>query len=65
MVERDVAAHYELGFEDARLFNDGEPRLEFIRTLELLDRWLPSPPARVLDVGGGTGVYAGPLCRRG
>ena len=33
-------------------------RLEFERTQELLRARLPVPPARVLDVGGGTGVHA-------
>jgi SAM-dependent methyltransferase len=33
--------------------------------MELLERLLPSPPAAVLDVGGGPGTYAAPLARRG
>src|SRR5262244_2853095 len=33
--------------------------------MELLDRMLPSPPARLLDVGGGPASYAAPLARRG
>ena len=65
MVDPDVTAHYELGLEESRLFVDGHPRLEYLRTLELLDRLLPPAPARILDVGGGTGVYAVPLCERG
>lgn len=65
MVDPDIAAHYALGFEAMRLFDDGHPRLEHVRTLELLDRHLPSPPGRVVDVGGGTGVYAVPLVERG
>src|SRR5215211_5517048 len=40
-------------------------RLEFLRTRELLQRQLPSPPAVVLDVGGGTGVHASWLAGRG
>ncbi len=32
--------------------------LEFLRTQILLRRYLPAPPAQVLDVGGGSGVYA-------
>ena len=33
--------------------------------MELLDRLLPGPPARRLDVGGGPGTYAAPLASRG
>ena len=33
--------------------------------MELLERLLPAPPARVLDVGGGPGTYAAPLARLG
>lgn len=60
MIDRDVAAHYELGLEDVRLGAGGTPRLEYLRTLELLDRFLPAVAggSDVLDVGGGTGVYA-------
>jgi ubiquinone/menaquinone biosynthesis C-methylase UbiE len=33
--------------------------------MELLARYLPAPPARILDVGGGTGVHAIWLAERG
>jgi ubiquinone/menaquinone biosynthesis C-methylase UbiE len=65
MVDGSISAHYELGLERERLFVDGEPRLELARTLELLDRILPPPPARLIDVGGGPGAYASALARRG
>lgn len=44
--------------EDERLTRSRHGTLEFIRTQELLRRHLPVPPARVLDVGGATGVHA-------
>ncbi|GAA4687269.1 hypothetical protein GCM10023347_48560 [Streptomyces chumphonensis] len=44
--------------EGARLSKSADGRLELLRTQELLRRFLPAPPARVLDVGGGTGVHA-------
>jgi ubiquinone/menaquinone biosynthesis C-methylase UbiE len=43
--------------EDDRLIRSGHGRLEFVRTQELLRRWLP-PASDVLDVGGATGVHA-------
>lgn len=65
MVDPDIAAHYGLDLERSRLLVDGRPRLEYVRTIELLARLLPAPPARVLDVGGGDGVYAVPLAEQG
>jgi SAM-dependent methyltransferase len=52
----DIAAYYERGNEQHRL--RGGSRLELVRTQELLVRFLPPPPAVVLDVGGGPGAYA-------
>jgi len=49
--------HYDLGLEQGRL-GSGAGSLELVRTRELLDRFLPKPPAVVLDVGGGPGLYA-------
>ena len=46
-------SHYGTGYERSRLFPGGIASLEFVRSMELLDRLLPQPPARLLDVGGG------------
>lgn len=43
----------------------GEGKLEYLRTWELLERYLPEAPATLLDIGGATGVYAFPLSERG
>jgi len=56
--------HYSAGIERGRLLGGGD-HLELVRTLELLDVVLPPPPARLLDVGGGPGVYASRLARAG
>jgi ubiquinone/menaquinone biosynthesis C-methylase UbiE len=60
-----IESHYGTGYERSRLFPGGRPSLEFARSMELLERLLPAPPARLLDVGGGPGSYAAPLARRG
>jgi len=57
--EPDLFAFYTSRYaEDDRLRMSPHGRLEFARTRELLERYLPPAPAWVLDVGGGTGVHA-------
>jgi SAM-dependent methyltransferase len=57
--EPDLERFYENRYvEDDRLRATPHGRLEFERTRELLRRKLPRAPARVLDIGGGTGVHA-------
>jgi ubiquinone/menaquinone biosynthesis C-methylase UbiE len=62
---RALEAHYVSGLERDRLVVAGVPRLELVRTLELLERFLPPPPADLLDVGGGAGAYSARLARSG
>jgi ubiquinone/menaquinone biosynthesis C-methylase UbiE len=59
----EVLAYYDRGEEQGRL--TARPSLERVRTQALLERFLPSPPAQVLDVGGGAGVYASWLAELG
>jgi SAM-dependent methyltransferase len=63
MLDPSIEAHYALGVERRRLA--GESNLEWLRTQELLERYLPAPPASILDVGGGPGIYAGWLAEKG
>src|SRR5436305_12660301 len=53
----EILTHYGEGAEQPRLLA-GTSRLELTRTQLLLPRFLPRPPARLLDVGGGPGAYA-------
>ncbi|HET6896785.1 MAG TPA: class I SAM-dependent methyltransferase [Vicinamibacteria bacterium] len=62
--DEDVRLFYEAGLEAGRLAA-GPGVLELARTQDVLERRLPPPPARVLDVGGGTGLYARWLAGRG
>ena len=56
-MDPDVVRHYEGKDEIVRL-TAGAGLLEFHRTKEVLQRHLPSPPADIVDVGGGTGPYS-------
>lgn len=61
----EIVEHYEAGaYEHGRL-GFGVGRLELVRTRELLERYLPRPPAIVADVGGAAGVYASWLAGAG
>lgn len=61
-LDPDFYRYYERGREAARLERHS---VEQARTLELLARYLPLPPAAILDVGGGAGAYAFPLAAQG
>jgi SAM-dependent methyltransferase len=63
-LQRDILRYYETGQEASRL-DSPFFRWEKIRTLDLLDRFLPPTPAVILDVGGGAGAYAFPLAEKG
>lgn len=52
-------------FEDSRLTRSPHGRLEYRRTQELIRRWLTRSGARVLDIGGGTGIHAAWLAADG
>jgi SAM-dependent methyltransferase len=60
----EILGHYAEGLERDRLF-EGRCQLERVRTQELLARHLLPPPAVILDVGGGPGVYAQWLANKG
>jgi SAM-dependent methyltransferase len=63
-IRPEILDHYEVGVEASRLAG-GTGRLELARTQELIQRFAPPSPAFIYDIGGGPGVYASWLARRG
>ena len=64
VLDEAIQQYYGLGQEQTRLLAPaGE--LERLRTLDILGRHLPSPPAVICDIGGAAGIYAFPLSERG
>lgn len=62
----EILAYYERGGEVDRL-RGGFPSgpLEFVRTKEIVLRFIGPPPLDVLDVGGAAGVHSAWLAQRG
>src|SRR5690242_5080761 len=58
-----MTAHYDGGLEVHRLSTWA--RLEFIRTMEILRRYLPPRAAVIAGIGEGPGVYTLPLAAEG
>lgn len=63
-IAREVQAYYARGGEARRLFKS-HGLIELARTQEIILRHLRPPPATVLDVGGGPGIYSCWLAARG
>jgi SAM-dependent methyltransferase len=63
-LQPEILNYYNAGQEAGRLETPFS-QWEKIRTFDLLERFLPSPPAVILDVGGAAGAYAFPLAEKG
>lgn len=63
-MDQEIREFYARGFEEERLRVGGNGRLEFLRTQDVVRRFV-GERSRVLDVGGATGVHAGWLAEDG
>jgi SAM-dependent methyltransferase len=60
-----IRQHYEARYDEDDRLRSGIGRLEFVRVQEIVRSHLPKGSARVLDVGGATGVHAEWLLEEG
>lgn len=56
---------YYTSVDESQRLTRLESELELLRTRDILSRWLPVPPAIVLDIGGGPAVHSYWLAERG
>jgi ubiquinone/menaquinone biosynthesis C-methylase UbiE len=63
-IPQNIQHYYDRGLEIHRL-SGAVGELELFRTKEIIGRYLPQPPALILDVGGGPGIYACWLAQEG
>ncbi|MEL6485447.1 MAG: class I SAM-dependent methyltransferase, partial [Bacteroidota bacterium] len=64
LIDSTINAFYNTISEESRL-TQGIGAFEFERTKNLIQRHVPTAPATIIDVGGGTGKYAQWLARMG
>ena len=57
-MDRNIETFYTERSTERNRLREGEGWLEFERTRELIGRYLPDRPQRILDVGGAAGIYA-------
>jgi len=57
MIPSEIVDYYHQSNEATRL-TSGVGVFELARTQEIILRYLPRPPATILDVGGGPGIYS-------
>ena len=80
MTDFNKVRHYYSHFDEKnRLRNDNSGKLEYLMTMQILEKYLPAVNARekvgadagasenisILDLGGGAGVYSFPLAKAG
>ncbi len=63
--DTDALVDYYDQFDEKGRLAIGSGQLELVRTQEILSRYLPPPPAAIGDVGGGAGIHALWLARKG
>jgi len=61
----EIKDHYNRQAREAARVSTGRSAIEFERQKGILIRYLPKPPARVLDIGGGPGNYSLWLAKAG
>ena len=61
----EVIEHYQEHRPERSRLSGPQGRIELARTQEILSRYLPSPPLRILDVGGATATYSAWLASQG
>ena len=62
--DEEILKYYNKGNERERL-DDGLSQIEKVRTLDILERYIPKTASSIVDIGGGTGVYSFLLSEKG
>lgn len=64
LISRNIELFYNRASEDTRL-DKGMGIFEFERIKTLIEKYMPSTPSKIIDIGGGTGKYSEWLAQKG
>lgn len=64
LISRNIEAFYNKASEETRL-DKGMGLFEFDRIKTLIEKYIPSPHSKIIDVGGGTGKYSEWMAKKG
>ena len=64
LISRNIEVFYNKASEETRL-DKGMGVFEFERIKSLIEKYTPTTPSIIIDVGGGTGKYSGWLAKKG
>lgn len=53
-----IISYYREFFNENNRLKSNWGQLEYTRSQEIINKYLPKPPAIILDVGGGSGIYS-------
>lgn len=65
MAANEIVDFYQTSYDESARLTKSKNEIEFLRTIDVLTRFLRAGTLRVLDIGGGAGVYAGWLAEQG
>lgn len=60
-----ISSDYSIQLGKAADIPGAGKKIEYLRTVSILQRFAPKPPAILYDIGGGSGTYAIPLAQQG
>lgn len=53
-----ILAYYDGAWDEGSRLRSGINELELVRTREIVERFIPTTPLRILDIGGGAGIHS-------
>jgi len=64
-MRKKIIEYYQKHYNEQGRLERPAREIEFERTIEIINRYLPKKPIRILDIGRGAGIYSAWLAKLG